>query len=314
MRIAFAGSGTMGVAILLRLIESDHDIIAVVQNARTRKGLARRLSATLGSLLPRSDNVPGLAKRLKIPMLWIDRMDEAELAPLRVLKPDLLIVAGFGIILKPPLLELPAIGCLNCHSSLLPRHRGPNPFSAVVLSGDTESGVTFHIMEPGIDTGAIVEQTTFPITDTDTAYTVYQKACHLAADRIDEVVNRIAREGLHGTPQDESLASYDRKLREEDLLIDWNLPAAEIHRKIRACCLSPFARTLYNGRIIRIARADMDAKPAAEPPGTVIAQRPLVKIATSDGAIVIRVAFSKGGIPMIWPAPWSRPALGDRMG
>lgn len=314
MRIAFAGTGLMGVSLLLPLLESSHEVVAVVQNGRRTKGLSRWLSPAFASVFMSNSNVAGIAKRLRIPIVWIDRMDDPELAPLRACNPDLLVVGGFGIILKAPLLRLPSMGCVNCHTSLLPRHRGPNPFQAVVLAGDQESGVTFHIMEEGIDTGPIIDQTPFALTETDTAYTVYQRASALAGDRIVPVIDRIASEGLAGTPQDEARATYDHKLAVDELLIDWSQPAAVIHRKIRACCLSPFARTYYNGDLIHVARAMMDAAPVDAEPGTVVEQRPWLKVATGTGTIAIRVAFTRRRIPMIWPAPWNRPQNGERLG
>lgn len=314
MRIAFAGTGLMGVHLLMPLVESSHEVVAVVQNGRKTKGLSRRLIPAVAGVFQSGSHVAGAAKRLRLPIVWIDKMTDAELEPLRALAPDLLLVGGFGIILKAPLLSLPKIGCVNCHSSLLPRHRGPNPFAAVVLAGESESGVSFHIMEEGIDTGPIVDQTGFTVTEMDTAYTVYQRSSTLAGERVVAVVDRIAAAGLSGVPQDETVASYDKMIRDDDLVIDWNQPAALIHRKIRACCLSPFARTYYKGDLVHIARANLDPTPVGEPPGTVVGQRPWLTIATGEGTIAVRVAFTRRRVPMIWPAPWSRPALGERVG
>lgn len=314
MRIAFAGTGLMGVHLLMPIIESSHEVVAVLQNGRVTKGLSRQLNPAFASVFMRSTNVSGMAKRLGIPILWIDKMTEHELAPLRDLEPDLLLVGGFGIILKPPLLSLPKVGCVNCHTSLLPRHRGPNPFLAVVLAGETESGVTFHVMEEGIDTGPIVDQTPFALTETDTAYTVYQRASMLAGERVVEVLDRIEAEGLKGTSQDESLATYDNKLTEDELLIDWSLPANIVHRKIRACCLSPFARTYYKGDLIHIARASVDTEAVDAEPGTVVSPGPFLKVATGEGTISIRVAFRRRVFPLLWPLPWNRPRAGERLG
>ena len=136
MRVAFAGTGLMGVQLLMAIVESSHEVVAVVQNGRKTQGLSRRLNPTAASVFLSGSNVAGAAKRLRIPIVWIDRMEAPELAPLHELAPDLLLVGGFGIILKAPLLSLPTLGCLNCHPSLLPRHRGPNPFAAVVLAGE----------------------------------------------------------------------------------------------------------------------------------------------------------------------------------
>jgi methionyl-tRNA formyltransferase len=314
MRIAVAGTGPLGMNLLVPLLDSPHEVVAVVQNGRKCRGMRRTLEPALAAIFQSGSNVAGAARNLRIPIVWIDRMSDEELAPLRALAPDLILVGGFAIILKPPLLGLPKIGCVNCHSSLLPKHRGPNPFAAVVLTNDNTSGVTFHVMDEGIDTGSILDQTPFPVLDTDTAFTVYERAAQLTGERVLAVVDAIEARGLNGTPQDEAQATYDPKLRDEDRVIDWTAPAADIFRRIRACCLAPFARTCHRGVPIDIARAQLDTAPVTAAPGTVLAAAPLVTVATGDGAITIRVAYSRGRIPMIWPMPWNRPAIGVRLG
>jgi len=254
MRIAVAGTGRLGINLLRPLLQSSHQIVAIVQDGRKTRGISQRLTPVLGRYFGGPYHMAGRARARRIPIFWIDRMNEAELAPLRALRPDILLVGGFGIILKPPLLELPRLGCVNTHSSLLPKHRGPNPFYAVILAGEEESGVTFHIMEEGIDTGAIIAQFTFPIHEEDGMFDVYNRACECAAGHVVEVMDHIEQEGLAGTPQDESLASYDKKPIPADAWIDWNMTAAEIHRLVRAMSPTPMPKFQYRGRNVRVAR------------------------------------------------------------
>ena len=169
MRIAIAGDGHLGMSLMEPLLGSRHDVVALVQNGRTATGFGRTMTKAAGSLFGSFAGVAGKAIQRGIPVVWIDRMTEEELAPLRAIASGVLLVGGFSVILKKKLLELPKIGCVNMHSSLLPKHRGPNPFSAVVMAGDAESGVTFHQMDEGIDTGPILEQYRFPIRKQDTA-------------------------------------------------------------------------------------------------------------------------------------------------
>lgn len=311
LRIAIAGGGRLGVNLLGPLLESRHQVVAVVQDGRRVRGLNRRLQPWLSRLIHDPHSVPGRAKRLGLPIIWIDKMTEEELAPLRTLDIDLLLVGGFGIILKKPILELPRIGCLNCHSSLLPRHRGPNPFATVLLSDDEETGVTFHIMEPGIDTGPIIDQTAFPISKTHTMFTIYKQCCALAGTRVVEVVNRIEDEGLHGTPQDPAKATYDKKPTAADAWIDWTQPAWRIDRKVRGLAPSPAPRFRFQDRTIFLLRANADLKPVDAKPGTVLSNRGAVKVATGEGSITLQAAFTGLPAPWVWPSPWCRPEIGD---
>lgn len=311
LRIAIAGGGRLGVNLLGPLLESRHEVVAVVQDGRRVRGLNRILQPWMSRLVHDPHSVPGRAKRLGLPIIWIDKMTDEELAPLRKLDIDLLLVGGFGIILKKPILELPRIGCVNCHSSLLPRHRGPNPFATVLLSDDEETGVTFHIMEPGIDTGPIIDQTAFPISKTHTMFTIYRQCCELAGTRVVEVMNRIEDEGLHGTPQDPAKATYDKKPTAADAWIDWTLPAWRIDRKVRGLAPSPAPRFRFQDRTIFLLRAHADPKPVDAKPGTVLSNRGAVKVATGEGSITLQAAFTGLPVPWVWPSPWCRPETGD---
>lgn len=314
MRIAVAGNGPLAVRLMQALIESGHEVVGAIQNGRKTRGVKRKLTTMAGASLAAESTVVGLAVRHRVPVVWIDRMDEEELAPMRDLKPDLLLVGGFDIILKKPILALPRLGCVNVHSSLLPRHRGPNPFAAVVLAGETESGVTFHVMDEGIDTGDILDQFAFPIAPHDTAMDVYNNACDVAGRRVVEVMDRISREGLNGTPQDAAKASYDKRPEKEDAYIDWTKPALEIERMVRAFRPVPLARFRYHGHTVIAGRVQMDGAPATAEPGTIVALKPFLKVATGHGTLTMLTAYSIGLLPWVWPPPWGRPKLGEKVG
>lgn len=311
LRIAIAGSGRLGMSMLEPLLKSRHKVVAIVQDGRRTQGLARPLVPQVARFLGGSLSMTGRAKRLGLPIIWIDRMTEEELAPLRKLDIDLLIVSGFGIILKKRILALPRIGCINCHSSLLPRHRGPNPFSAVLLSDDDVTGVTFHVMDPGIDTGPILDQASIPIRATDTTITIYRRACDTAAARVVDVVDRVEREGLQGVPQDESKACYDAQLCAADSWIQWDRPAIKIERQVRALAPSPAPRFRFRGRTIVVLRAKADATPTEAAPGTVLNHRGFVKVATGAGTLTLLAAFVRMPVPWVWPAPWCKPDPGE---
>lgn len=313
MRIAVAGSGRLAAGLIQGLARSQHRIVAVVQNGRATRGLRRVVNSQLAGLLGNDSSVLCWARRLHAPVVWLDRQTADELEGLRAARPDLLLVGGFSIILKRPTLEVPALGCVNVHSSLLPKHRGPNPFQAVILQGEKESGVTFHVVDEGIDTGGIIEQAAFPLEPVDTMLIVYRKSCELGQAMVSEVMDRIERDGIQPCPQDEEQASYDRKAGEADSWIDWRWTAEKIDRLVRGLVPLPIPRFYHDGRVVHVMRARWDPNPVDAPPGTVLALRPSVKVATGLGTVELPGAFTKRPIPWIWPAPWTSLKMGDQL-
>ena len=193
---------------------------------------------------------------------------------------------------------------MNTHSSLLPRHRGPNPFTAVILSGDAESGVTFHVMEPGIDTGDIVDQTAFPLTKDETMTSVYRRSCDLASERVGAVMDRIETEGLGGTPQAAADATYEKKAEKGDARIRWEMTAVEIDRLVRAFAPSPMPWFMHGGREVKVMRVHYDETPTDAAPGTVLADRPHAVVATGAGTVTLRSAYTNSPFPFPWPTPF----------
>lgn len=312
MRIAVAGNGKLGASLLNPLLESQHDVVALVQNGRTTRGFRRWLYPNVMRVSPSSQGVLGTALRNGLRIVYIDKMTEEELQPLRELEINLLLVGGFGIILKEPLISLPTHGCLNTHSSLLPLHRGPNPFTAVIQSGEEKTGVTFHKIDPGIDTGPIHSQYELAIAQRDTAGSIYHRCCDLAHAHVVEVVNRIEEEGgINGTPQDPDAGCYDKRLKDDALYIDWNQSAAEIDRFIRACTPFNLARFNANGHVVFTNRSEFDPEPVDAAPGTVMSNGVNVRIATGEGTVTLIGSMAKKPVPWVWPNAFSRPAVGD---
>lgn len=310
MRIAIAGTGKLGMSLMQPLLHSGHEVVAVVQDGRRTKGYRRWLVPRVARVIAPSQSPLGRARAQGVPIVWIDRITEEELAPLRALRPDILLVGGFSIILKRPLLDLPALGCVNTHSSLLPRHRGPNPFCAAIMSGDEEAGVTFHVMDEGIDTGDILDQTAFPLEDRVTSLKLYGAACAVARDRVVAVMDRIEREGLHGAPQDSALATYDKKPTMESAWIQWDEPAERIDRRVRAMAPAIMPRFRFEGRTVFVGATEYRSEAVDSAPGTVLRAKAPARIATGRGTLVLRAAFTKGPIPFFWPPPWTKLTAG----
>lgn len=313
MRIAVAGNGSLGLNMMRPLLESQHQVVALVQDGRALHGWKRGVFRLATSTFAFESTLNGLAFRRGLPTVWINKMDERELEPLRRLDPDILLVGGFGIILKKPILELPRIACVNAHTSLLPRHRGPNPFSAVILQKDAETGLTFHLIDEGIDTGDILAQFPFPVEQADTALSIYHRGCEIAGKHVVEVMDRIEKKGICATPQDASKATYDRKLTRDYYRIDWTRTADDYERLLRAG--RPFFNPWFTwrGNIVYLVRANFKTERIDAEPGTVLAVEPRPKIAVADGSCTVVSAIARTRLPWVWPAPWQILRTGDRL-
>jgi methionyl-tRNA formyltransferase len=171
------------------------------------------------------------------------------------LAPDLIVVAAFGQILPPSILELPPHCCLNVHASLLPRHRGAAPISAAILAGDDETGVTIMLMEEGLDTGPILSRNAIPIAPDDTTGTLTTKLATLGAELLLRTLPEWLAGGLTPQPQDEALATMTRPIRSEDCLLDWTMPAEDLSRQVRAYSPHPGAFTHWNAQRVKVIQA-----------------------------------------------------------
>ncbi len=307
MRIAIVGSGTLSVKLLLPLLDSKHEVVAVILDGRQTRGLRRWLDPRLARWFRGEYSLGGQAIKYELPIYYIDKMTDEEVAPIKALKLDLILVGGFSIILKKPLLDVPRLGCVNTHSSLLPRHRGPNPFSAAILAGDSETGVTFHWMDEDIDTGDIIIQHKIALNEESTMLGLYRDACELAGQKVEAMVNSLeVGDGLR-RPQSTAVASYEKRAQVADSWINWSDSAENIERLVRGMSPQPYVRFRWRRHVILVHKVTFDLRPVKAAPGTVLVNHPLVKIATGSGVIVLRVAFRQKPVPWIWPAFGSRP-------
>ncbi len=313
MRIVVAGSGRLGVSVIEPLLQSRHSVVGILQNGNRHTPLQRRAQIIRARLFAAEETPLGLATEHRIPIQWLTDQNEYELDQLHALKPDILISCGFSIIFSESLLRIPRIGCINVHSSLLPKHRGPSPFAHVILQGDTESGITYHVTEAKIDTGGILDQHPFPIGERDTGLSVYYKSCDTARDTILDVVDRIDREGLIATPQDESRATYDPRVTEEFTRIDWSRPALDLHRLVRAAIAYHPAWFIHRGRVVRVAQAHVQPGDPAATPGTVLSVQPCPVIATGSGALARQAAYVTSPMTTPWHTALTRLKPGNRV-
>ena len=220
--------------------------------------------------------------------------DPEQAAPIAQARPDVLVVAAYGLILPAPVLSIAPRGAVNIHASLLPRWRGAAPIQRALLAGDRESGITIMQMDEGLDTGPMLAVHRIEVSAVDDAQTLHDKLAALGARAIVEALAALAGGGLRAVPQPAEGATYARKIGKEDAEVDWRRPCDEIERQVRALRPAPGARSTLRGEAVKIWRASVEA-PGGEP-GEVLAADPRgIVVACGEGALRIEELQRAGG-------------------
>lgn len=264
MRIAYAGTPEFAVPALAALLDSSHRVVGVLTQPDRPKGRGRQLASSPVKQVALDRGIP-----VSQPRTLRDASSRADLA---AWGPEALVVVAYGLILPQEVLDLPRLGCLNIHASLLPRWRGAAPIQRTVLAGDPETGVTIMRMNAGLDTGPILLQEAVPLRVTDTAASLHQSLAARGARLLLEALAGLEDGSLQSRPQPAEGVSYAAKIDKPEAGIDWTRSAAEIARKVRAFNLWPIAETQLDGEQLRIhAAAEALEAPAAESavPGTI---------------------------------------------
>ena len=261
LRVAFAGTPQFAVPALQALLDSRHTVVGVLTQPDRPKGRGRLLTAS---------PVKQVAQRHGLGVAQPSTLrDAAARADLAVLAPDVMVVVAYGQILPDAVLQLPRLGCLNIHASLLPRWRGAAPIQRAILAGDATTGVTLMQMDAGLDTGGMLAVHTVAIGDRDTSASLHDVLAVLGAQCLIEVLERLATGGLPAQPQPTVGATYAQKIAKAEAHINWADPAALISRQVRAFNPWPVAESLFAGEQLRIheAFAPPHTAPAAVAPG-----------------------------------------------
>jgi methionyl-tRNA formyltransferase len=241
--------------------------------------------------------VKQLALQLGLPLLQPQKLREPEaMSQLAAWKPDLIVVAAFGQILRPAVLDLPPHGCVNVHGSLLPRHRGAAPILAAILAGDSEAGVTIMRMAPGIDTGPMLAKGATPIAPDDTTATLAERLAILGAELLVETLPAYLAGTLIPQPQDEALTTYAPQLEKGDGHLDFSRPAVALERRVRAVTPWPGAFALWQGQPLKILRARL-AEAKGEP-GTVVEGEAGPVVCCQPGGLQLLEVQAAGKKPM----------------
>ncbi len=243
--------------------------------------------------------VKSLALKLHLPVLQpVRARDEHFIAELRALRPDLIVVIAYGHILPPPILELPRHGCLNVHTSLLPKYRGAAPIQWAIANGETETGVTVMKMDAGLDTGPIVSQRRTPILPADDSATLHDRLAGLGAELLRKTIPDFVSGKIQPQAQPAEGVSHAPKIKKEDGKIDWNLPAQNILNRLRAFTPWPGAFTFLAGapqpQLLKIWKAETAGQSGG--PGDILsADRSGIVAACGENALRILELQREGG-------------------
>ena len=249
MRIIFMGTPDFAVEGLEAIQEAGHEILLVISQEDKAKGRKAIIEKTPVKLAAERLGLPvHSTKRLRADRDCIDKM--------KSLKPDCIVVAAFGQILPKEVLEIPKLGAVNIHASLLPKYRGASPIQEAVLSGDKESGITTMFMAEGLDTGDILLQDKVALDPEETAESLFQKLAKLSRRTIVKTLESLQKGELMGNPQKEEEASHTGIIKKKDGFINWNRGAAEIERMVRGYIPWPNAVSLLpSGKSFKIWKA-----------------------------------------------------------
>lgn len=283
LRIIYAGTPDFSVDALVALIASKHQVIAVYTQPDRPAGRGRDLKASPVKQIALENNLPVFQ-----PESLRDKSAQDEL---KALAADLMVVAAYGLILPAAVLEMPRLGCINIHASLLPRWRGAAPIQRAILAGDKKTGITIMQMDVGLDTGDILSQAKCEIAADDTGASLHDRLRLLGAKALLIALPDIMAGTCARIKQDDNVACYASKLTKAEAKINWRDTAEKIELEIRAFNAWPVAYCNYekNNRVLtlRIWQAEVIARSATDAiPGTVIAQSAQgVDVVTGDGVI-----------------------------
>ncbi|MEI6125102.1 MAG: methionyl-tRNA formyltransferase [Pseudomonadota bacterium] len=281
MRIVFMGTPEFAVPSLKNLITRKENIVAVVTQPDRPVGRGQHITPS---------PVKQCALAHSIHVLQPERIKRPEFFELfKSLKPDLAIVAAYGQIFSRALLDIPACGFINVHSSLLPAYRGPAPINRSIINGDTETGITIMKVCEGLDTGDIIIQEKMPILPDDNAETLHDRLADCGAELLGKSVNLLKAGIWNPVPQNHARATYAPPLNKEDGRIDWTRDARSIVNQIRGMTPWPGCFTYLAGKLLKVHRAGASEKESGFTPGTIAsASRDGIEVVTGSGTLFIR--------------------------
>lgn len=313
LKVAFAGTPEFAAVALDTLLASNHTVVGVLTQPDRPAGRGRKLTPSAVKMRALDAGVP-VQQPLSL-------RDEQALSDLSTLQADVLVVAAYGLILPQAALDLPALGCLNIHGSLLPRWRGAAPIHRAVLAGDERTGVCIMQMDAGLDTGAVLMEKSLAIDPDETVAELHNRLANLGAVALLEALPGCCDGSLNSVAQSENGITYAEKLSKGEAKLDFNTSGVDLHRRIRAFNPWPVAEGQLCGERVRIwksrrvAEVQSDISNAPKPGTIVSATVDALRVRTADGMIDL--------LTLQWPGKKAQDAavfsqgrdlLGERFG
>ncbi|MFA6970856.1 MAG: methionyl-tRNA formyltransferase [Gallionella sp.] len=286
MKIIFAGTPHFAASALEALLKV-HQVVAVLTQPDRPAGRGMQLTAS---------PVKQLALQHGLTVLQPDTL-KTEQAQLEIaaLEADVMVVAAYGLILPKAVLDMPRLGCLNIHASLLPRWRGAAPIQRAILAGDRETGITIMQMDVGLDTGDMLLQKSCPIADNDNAQTLHDKLADLGAASILEALTLLEKNGLTPVVQDNDAACYAAKLLKGEALTDWRQDAEQVARAVRAYNPFPVCQAKIHDVVLKIWQAEPHSEQHGRPGEVLSVDKLGITVACGQGALQLQVLQRPGG-------------------
>ena len=263
MRIIFMGTPEFAVQVLEAIVKAGHEVVGVYTQPDKPKGRGKSMQYT---------PVKEKALEYSIPVFQPEQVRRPEVVEeMKKLEPEVIVVVAFGQILPETILNLPPLGCINVHASLLPKYRGAAPIQRVIIDGEKESGVTTMYMAKGLDTGDMIEKLVVPIEPKETGGTYHDKLAAAGAQLCLSTLQKLADGTAPRIPQDDELSCYAHMLNKSMGELDFQKPAEELERLIRGLNPWPSAYTRLEGKTLKIYEADVIEEEGTGEPGTVTA-------------------------------------------
>lgn len=278
LRIIFAGTPDFAARHLDALLSSEHLVVGVFTQPDRPAGRGKKLMPSQVKVLAEEKGVPvfqpGSLRPQENQQLVAD------------LQADIMVVVAYGLILPKAVLDMPRLGCINVHGSLLPRWRGAAPIQRSLWAGDAQTGVTIMQMDVGLDTGDMLHKLSCPITADDTSGSLYDKLADLGPQGLLHTLAQLAAGTAKPEVQDEALVTYAEKLSKEEARVDWSLSAAQLERCIRAFNPWPMSYIVIDEQPVKIWQASVINTPTSAAPGTILeANRQGIQVATGEGIL-----------------------------
>lgn len=281
MRIVFMGTPDFSVNVLVSLVNAGHEVAAVVTQPDKPKGRGKAVLMT---------PVKEKALEYQIPVYQPVKVRDPEFVKvMEDLAPDAIVVVAFGQIIPKAILDIPKLGCVNIHASLLPKYRGAAPIQWAVIDGEKETGITTMMMDTGLDTGAMLEKTVVPIEKDETGGSLHDKLSREGAKLILSTLEGLEKKTIVPVPQPEEGTCYASRLTKTLGDIDWNASAESIERLVRGLNPWPSAYTMWNGKTLKIWSAEVAEWNEEGKPGQVVAcDSNSLLVKTGDKALSIK--------------------------